>query len=528
MSKKLKVVITLIAVCLGLFFVGTKAYATTGTGINDTTRVRKKANTTSEVVAVIDKGEKIEIISEEDGWYKVEYKKGTDKIIGYIRNDLLEVEGKQETKKEEKKEEEKTENETEDKNDETENNEENVSEEVKVEETENKNDIVENAEIELKTEMDIQLLPVIFSCKTGKIPAKSKVTILEVVGNWTRVETENLEGWIPVSKLQNSEVSNNKEEKKEESKKEEKTETKIMYVNTVTLNVREKADTNSKILTQLNQNDEVIVIEAIDNTWSKVKSGKYEGYTASQYLSNKKVSDTTSRSAEDTRNSEEAKKKAEEAKKKAEEEAKKKAEEEAKKKAEEEAKKKSKNEAETNNKGQTNGNKYYIKINIAANVVNIYTQDEKGGYTVPYKAMICSTGTSTPAAGKKYSIPSGNAARGKWGLMVGGVYAQYYTRIYNAILFHSVPYKTKNKSNLEYWEYDKLGTKASAGCIRLTVQDAKWIYENISAGTKVEFYSDASNPGPLGKPTAKKISNEANNLRVWDPTDPDSNNPWKK
>ena len=353
MSKKLKVVVTFIAVCLGLLFVGTKAYATIGTGINDTTRIRKKANTTSEVVAIIDKGEKIEILSEEDGWYKVEYKNGNDKIIGYIRNDLLDVEGKTESKKEEKKQEEKTETttKTEENKDETEtkteNNEENVSEEVK-EETDNKNDIVENTEIELKSEMDIQLLPVIFSCKTGKIPANTKVTILEVVGNWTRIESEDLEGWIPTSKIQNSEVSNkeqkNTEEKKEESKKEEKTETKIMYVNTVTLNVREKADTNSKIVTQLNQNDEVTVIKAVDNTWSKVKAGNYEGFTASQYLSNKKSSDTTSRGAEDTRNSEEAKKKAEEAKKKEEEEAKKKAEAEAKKKAEE-AKKKEEEEA---------------------------------------------------------------------------------------------------------------------------------------------------------------------------------------
>ena len=305
------------------------------------------------MVAIIDKGEKIEILSEEDGWYKVEYKNGNDKIIGYIRNDLLDVEGKTESKKEEKKQEEKTETttKTEENKDETEtkteNNEENVSEEGK-EETDNKNDIVENTEIELKSEMDIQLLPVIFSCKTGKIPANTKVTILEVVGNWTRIESEDLEGWIPTSKIQNSEVSNkeqkNTEEKKEESKKEEKTETKIMYVNTVTLNVREKADTNSKIVTQLNQNDEVTVIKAVDNTWSKVKAGNYEGFTASQYLSNKKSSDTTSRGAEDTRNSEEAKKKAEEAKKKEEEEAKKKAEAEAKKKAEE-AKKKEEEEA---------------------------------------------------------------------------------------------------------------------------------------------------------------------------------------
>lgn len=168
---------------------------------------------------------------------------------------------------------------------------------------------------------------------------------------------------------------------------------------------------------------------------------------------------------------------------------------------------------------------YYIKINNQANVVTIYTKDESGNYTVPYKAMICSIGTATPAAGSIYTIPGGKWDRWTWGQMVGGVWAQYYTRIRGSILFHSVPYTSKDKGTLEYWEYDKLGTKASAGCIRLTVQDAKWIYDNCKPGTKVEFYED-SNPGPLGKPTAQKISaDEA--VRGWDPTDPDVNNPWR-
>ena len=163
---------------------------------------------------------------------------------------------------------------------------------------------------------------------------------------------------------------------------------------------------------------------------------------------------------------------------------------------------------------------YYIKINIQENVVNIYTLDNNGDYTVPYKSMLCSTGRATPAAGNIYTMSD----RGAWGYMVGNVWAQYYTRITGAILFHSVPYTKRDKSCLEYWEYDKLGTKASAGCIRLTVANAKWIYENCRAGTKVEFYSD-SNPGPFGKPSEKLISSEES-VRGWDPTDPDSRNPW--
>ncbi len=111
-----------------------------------------------------------------------------------------------------------------------------------------------------------------------------------------------------------------------------------------------------------------------------------------------------------------------------------------------------------------------------------------------------------------------------WRLLEGNVYGQYACRIVGSILFHSVPYEKKDKATLEWWEYDKLGTKASLGCIRLKVIDAKWIYDNCISGTKVEFYSD-TNPGPLGKPTADKITDDEE-VRNWDPTDPDKKNPW--
>lgn len=172
-------------------------------------------------------------------------------------------------------------------------------------------------------------------------------------------------------------------------------------------------------------------------------------------------------------------------------------------------------------------NKYYIKVNNQANVVTIYTKDSEGNYTVPVKAMVCSIGTATPTSGK-YKL---NGTRYKWHTLFGHtpgtyVYGQYSTAIVGNILFHSVPYTTKgDPSTLEYLEYDKLGTKASAGCIRLTVQDAAWIYNNISNGTIVEFYYD-SNPGPLGKPSAQKISGNTT-CRGWDPTDSNPASPWR-
>jgi len=162
---------------------------------------------------------------------------------------------------------------------------------------------------------------------------------------------------------------------------------------------------------------------------------------------------------------------------------------------------------------------YFIKVNYKANVVTIYTKDKDGKYTVPYKAMVCSVGTYTPKSGI-YKTSS----KYRWGKLIHDVYGQYATRIVGSILFHSVPYSSNNAGALLYEEYDKLGTKASEGCVRLTVKDSKWIYDNCPSGTMVEFYK-SSDPGPLGKPTAQKISS-VEECRNWDPTDPASNNPW--
>lgn len=162
---------------------------------------------------------------------------------------------------------------------------------------------------------------------------------------------------------------------------------------------------------------------------------------------------------------------------------------------------------------------YYFKVNLAQNVVTVYDKDENGEYTKPIKAMLCSTGRSTPKSGK-YKTEE----KYRWLSLFGGVYGQYAVRITGHILFHSVPYTSMAPNTLEYEEFDKLGTSASLGCIRLTVKDVKWIYDNAKIGSTVEFYSDSSDPGPLGKPTIQKISNDKN--RNWDPTDPDTHNPW--
>lgn len=178
-------------------------------------------------------------------------------------------------------------------------------------------------------------------------------------------------------------------------------------------------------------------------------------------------------------------------------------------------------EKEENKTATTNQSKYYIKVNYGAQLIDVYTYDSNGNYTKRVKTFICSTGTATPRSGV-YKIP----AKITWLHMFGDVFGHYCTQIVGNILFHSVPYLVKgDPSTLEYWEYDKLGTKASMGCIRMTTADALWIFNNVSIGTPVEFYSDSSQA--YRRPSAQKISNAPSYLRGWDPTDPNPDNPWR-
>lgn len=167
-----------------------------------------------------------------------------------------------------------------------------------------------------------------------------------------------------------------------------------------------------------------------------------------------------------------------------------------------------------------NGAKYAIKVNKRQGVVTIYQLDKDGWYTEPVKAMVCSAGLGNNTPDGVYRL----GGRDKWLSLQDDVYGQYATSIVGNILFHSVPYYTRSKSDLEVEEYNKLGAKASAGCVRLQVVDAKWIYDNCELETLVDLF-ESDYEGPLGKPVAAKIEADKDNNN-WDPTDPDEDSPY--
>lgn len=167
-----------------------------------------------------------------------------------------------------------------------------------------------------------------------------------------------------------------------------------------------------------------------------------------------------------------------------------------------------------------NGLPYCIKVNKSQNVVTVYAVGEDGYYSKPVKAMICSVGEAGNTPEGVFSLGD----RSEWLPLEGNVYGQYATRITGSILFHSVPYYTQNKGDLEIEEYNKLGQSVSAGCVRLAVIDAKWIYDNCSENTYVEIF-ESEYEGPMGKPVAAVISS-GGSVGNWDPTDPDRDNPY--
>ena len=152
----------------------------------------------------------------------------------------------------------------------------------------------------------------------------------------------------------------------------------------------------------------------------------------------------------------------------------------------------------------------------------VYALDSKDNYTQIVKTFVASTGLSgnTPVGvfnTRKYSA--------NWAELVGNVWGQYPIQIVGFFWFHSVPYFAPSNDRLEWEEYNKLGQPASAGCVRLSVADVKWLYDNIPDGTKVEIYNGPLPPG-VSKPSAQKLP-ASDPRHNWDPTDPAAGNPWR-
>ncbi len=130
---------------------------------------------------------------------------------------------------------------------------------------------------------------------------------------------------------------------------------------------------------------------------------------------------------------------------------------------------------------QITSSSFWIDIDVTKQVVRIMEDDD-----VVHREMICSTGVE----GKETPLGTFEIQnRGEW--FYNDKYkqgAKYWVSFkdWGVYLFHTVA--MDSEKNVIEEEAAKLGAPASHGCIRLEVENAKWIYEHIPQHTKVVIH----------------------------------------
>lgn len=192
----------------------------------------------------------------------------------------------------------------------------------------------------------------------------------------------------------------------------------------------------------------------------------------------------------------------------------------------------------------THTNNFYIEVNRAACTVTIYMYNsETKKYDIPVKTCTVCVGRDVSSTGGAGGLNENTSYTplGNYSICTNGVsvkyslkemhepdgsicYARWATHIVGNVYFHSIAVGTPSHNALPSYRFNLLGSPASAGCIRMAVADAKWIYDYASTGSKVKIVKgDSKKPGPLGK-----ISMPKSNGVSYDPTDPSISDSQKK
>lgn len=116
----------------------------------------------------------------------------------------------------------------------------------------------------------------------------------------------------------------------------------------------------------------------------------------------------------------------------------------------------------------------YILVNLPEQMVYIFSGSNHNWKMI--NSFACASGkSSTPTIKGHFNV--GN--KGASFKAIGGAICKYYTQISGNYLFHSVLYD----SNGNHITDGTLGTTVSHGCIRLAIDNALYIYNNMPMGT---------------------------------------------
>ena len=314
------IILTIIISLVSLFFINTSLATNMAKVTVQTANLREEASSDSKILEQIGQGDSVEILETSREWYKVKH----NNIVGYLRNDLVLVDGETSNSNAENK---TSNNETNTTNNEiTENytstNETQTNDNVTVNNTQNISS-VSNILGQYKTKQDVKMkiVPLINALDIIEISSGTNVEVLSIINYWAYAEVDNNKGWIVLEKLEKVEESAENEEDKTNQEKNQtdtnptnETENQTSnenttsnetsssnvtkYINSETVNLRRNADRTSEIIIQLAINTEVKVVSE-ENGWSKVNVDGNEGYILSSLLSDRKQE--TSRGASTSR-----------------------------------------------------------------------------------------------------------------------------------------------------------------------------------------------------------------------------------
>ena len=132
--------------------------------------------------------------------------------------------------------------------------------------------------------------------------------------------------------------------------------------------------------------------------------------------------------------------------------------------------------------GRSSSTGWLIMVDNTHNYLGIFS-GRKGSWSLQ-SYWRCTTGApSSPTVLGEYTI-TGRGYSFNGALTLPAYTCYYYTQFYGDYLIHSVEYYQNTFNVLD----GRLGQNLSHGCVRLPIEQAKWIYDNIPNGTKLVSY----------------------------------------
>ncbi len=133
---------------------------------------------------------------------------------------------------------------------------------------------------------------------------------------------------------------------------------------------------------------------------------------------------------------------------------------------------------------------YFVEVDVNNQLVKVFSRDEKSEFTNLERVFWCSTGTTSFPSEVGIHVLTGRNARHALFPTWGNATARWWTRITPEIAFHSILFSSSGAVSMK--SVNRLGNRASHGCIRLSMADAKWVYDNIGKGVEVWIHEDAA------------------------------------